>query len=65
MKEAAYKALYPVTRRVLTFHDMRLDVNVPLHSYRAEVLTQQANGFQIAGRFTWDGVYVAAGAVLS
>ena len=44
MKEAAYKALYPVTRQMLTFHDVRLDVNVALQSYRAEVLEQPIDG---------------------
>lgn len=64
MKEAAYKALYPLTRRVLTFHDMRLEVNVPLQSYRAEVLDEPVH-LRLAGRFAWDDVYVAAGAVVS
>lgn len=65
MKEAAYKALYPVTRRVLTFHDVRVEVNVPRRSYRAEVLDQPADGVQLEGRFAWDNDFVAAGAVLS
>jgi len=64
MKEAAYKALYPVTRQLLTFHDVRLDVNVPLRSYRAEVLDQPVEGLQLSGRFIWNDVYVAAGATL-
>ena len=65
MKEAAYKALFPVMRRVLTFHDVRVDVNPALRSYRAAVLDQPLAGLQVAGRFTWDDIYVAAGAVLS
>lgn len=64
MKEAAYKALYPVTRRVLTFHDVRVEVNEPLRSYRAEVLDQPMPGLRVEGRFTWSDSYVAAGAVL-
>ena len=64
MKEAAYKALFPVTRRVLTFHDVRVDVNPSLRSYRAEVLAQVLPEVQVAGRFSWDENHVAAGAVL-
>jgi 4'-phosphopantetheinyl transferase EntD len=40
MKEAAYKAPYPVTRRVLTVHDMRVEVFVPSRIHRAETLDQ-------------------------
>ena len=65
MKEAAYKALYPVTRRILTFHDMRVDVNVPMRSYSAEILSEPLSGVRLSGRFTWDEAYVAAGATLS
>jgi len=65
LKEAVYKALYPVTRRVLDFHDVRVDVAVPLRSFSAEVLDRSVPDLQIAGRFTWDDGHVAAGAVLS
>jgi 4'-phosphopantetheinyl transferase EntD len=65
MKEAAYKALYPVTRRVLTFHDVRVDVNASQRSYRAEMPDRPAPELQVAGRFHWDDTWVAAGAVIS
>ena len=65
MKEAAYKALYPATRRMLAFHDVRVAVSAPMRSFSAEVLDQRDAGLMVAGHFTWDDGYVAAGAVLS
>jgi 4'-phosphopantetheinyl transferase EntD len=65
LKEAAYKALYPLSRRMLAFHDMRVDVSVSSRSYRAEVLDRSVPDLRIVGRFTWDDGHVAAGTVLS
>jgi 4'-phosphopantetheinyl transferase EntD len=65
MKEAAYKALYPVTRRMLAFHDVRVAVSAPMRTFSAEVLDQRDASLVVAGRFAWDEVHVAAGAVLA
>jgi 4'-phosphopantetheinyl transferase EntD len=65
LKEAAYKALYPVSRRMLAFHDMRVDVSVASRSYRAEVVDRSVPDLHMVGRFMWDDEHVAAGAVLS
>jgi 4'-phosphopantetheinyl transferase EntD len=65
MKEAAYKAWYPVTRRVLDFPEMRISVDAAARSYSAEVMEAPMPGLSIAGRFGWDGQFVYAGAVLT
>ncbi len=65
MKEAAYKAWYPVTRRLLAFHDMRIVVTPATSSYRAEVVEAAPPGIRMTGRFAWDENFVAAGAVLT
>jgi 4'-phosphopantetheinyl transferase EntD len=65
MKEAAYKALYPITRRMLTFHDMRIAVTVDSKSFRAEVLHEPVARLQVGGRFGWNEHHVAAGAVVT
>lgn len=64
MKEAAYKALYPVTRHMLAFHDMRIDVSVDSCTYGAEVLERPVPGLQIVGKFSWDDAHVAASGLL-
>lgn len=65
MKEAAFKAWFPVTRQMLAFHDMRIVVDAPGRTYRAEVLYEPASVLRVTGCFNWDGQYVAAGAVLT
>ena len=64
MREAAYKAWYPVTRRMLAFHDMRVTVDAAARSYEAEVLEAPVAGLSIAGRYGWDDRFVYAGAVI-
>jgi 4'-phosphopantetheinyl transferase EntD len=65
MKEAAYKAWYPVTRRPLEFHEMRIEMDVGPRSYEAEVVEAPVPGLSITGRFGWGERLVYAGAVLS
>ncbi len=64
MKEAAYKAWYPVTRRVLEFQEMRIALDVAARCYEAEVDGAEA-GLRITGRLGWDEKFVFAGAVLT
>ncbi len=65
MKEAAFKAWYPVSRRMLDFHDMRIAVDVAARTYVGDVLDGPEPGLQLRGRFAWSDRYVAAGAILS
>lgn len=65
IKEAAFKAWYPVTRRMLAFHDMLITPDIELNSFRAEVLSAPVEGLSIAGRFGWNDAFVFAGAVLA
>jgi 4'-phosphopantetheinyl transferase EntD len=62
MKEAAYKAWFPLRRRPLEFHGMRVTVDAAARSFRAEVLEEP--DLPISGRFGWDDALVFAGAVI-
>lgn len=64
MKEAAYKALFPLTRQMLMFHDMRIKVFVESRRFEAELLHQPVPHLQLGGRFGWDAQHVAAGALV-
>lgn len=75
VKEAAYKAWYPLTRVMLDFPDMRVALD-PAGRFTASVRLEgavqaaldargvDARGYRIEGRFAWGGEHVAAGAVL-
>jgi len=65
IKEAAYKAWYPVTRREISFQEMRVTLDVAERSCVAEVDGNVAAGLKINGRFGWDDDFVYAGAVLT
>jgi len=65
MKEAAYKALYPLTRHMLDFHDARVYIDPLARRYRFEVLDSTMPGMPVTGSFSWNDDYVAASAVLS
>ncbi len=65
MKEAAYKAWYPVTRREISFQEMRVTIDVAERSCVAEVDGNVAAGLKINGRFGWEEHLVYAGAVLT
>lgn len=62
MKEAAYKAWYPLARREIAFQQMRVRVDVSGRSYEAVVDGESA---RISGKFAWDDLHVAAGSVLT
>jgi len=64
MKEAAYKALYPLTRHMLTFHDARVFIDPLSRGYRFEVLDKTMPGMPVTGCFAWSDDYVAATAIL-
>lgn len=65
IKEAAFKAWYPITRREISFQEMRITLDVAERSYVAEVDGNVAAGLKINGRFGWDDDFVYAGAVLT
>lgn len=43
LKEASYKAFYPVFRRIIDFHDMRLSIKTEDRTYSAEVYGENSN----------------------
>lgn len=57
MKEAAYKALFPVTRQVIDFHDMEVRISGVARDFEADV-----SGRLLQGRYGWDDTHVYAGA---
>jgi 4'-phosphopantetheinyl transferase EntD len=65
IKEAAYKAWYPVVRRPLEFHEMRVALDPRSGQFQADVPGQPMPGLSLAGRFGWDENLVCAGAVLT
>jgi 4'-phosphopantetheinyl transferase EntD len=65
IKEAAYKAWFPVTRREISFQQMRITLDVTERCFEAEVDTNVAAGLRITGRFGWDEPFVYAGAILT
>lgn len=65
IKEAAYKALYPITRREISFQEMRITLDVAERSYVAEVDGNVLAHLKINGRFGWEDGFVHAGAVLT
>ena len=62
IKEAAYKAWYPVTRREISFQQMRITLDVAERSYVAEVDGSVAAGLRVTGRFGWNEQFVYASA---
>lgn len=65
IKEAAYKAWFPATRREISFQQMRITLDVTERCLEAEVDANAAAGLRITGRFGWDEQFVYAGAVLT
>lgn len=65
MKEAAYKAWYPVARRMLAFHDMLVVPEIDSRQFQALVQHEPVPRVAISGRFGWDDDFVYAGAVLT
>ena len=65
IKEAAYKAWYPVTRREISFQEMRITLDVAQRTFFAEVDGSVAADVRITGHFGWDEQFVYAGAVLT
>ena len=46
LKEAAYKAFYPIYRRIVDFHDMRVSVDLDTRRFLAELPGLSAPAFQ-------------------
>ena len=68
MKEAGYKAWFPLTRAPLEFHAMHLRVDARARRFTATVhhaaASQLPAPWVLEGRFGWNGEVVVAGAVL-
>jgi 4'-phosphopantetheinyl transferase EntD len=62
VKEAAYKAWFPVSRREISFQQMRVTLDAAERRYAAKV---DGDSARIRGRLAWDELHVAAGAVLT
>jgi enterobactin synthetase component D len=59
-KESVYKAVYPRVRRILEFHEVHIDLDLPKGSFRARV-----EGAEIPGRFTIDDQLVLTAAFVT
>ncbi len=65
IKEAAYKAWFPATRREISFQQMRIMLGATERCFDAEVDAKVAAGLRITGRFGWGEQFVCAGAILT
>jgi 4'-phosphopantetheinyl transferase EntD len=67
-KESAYKCYFPLTRRLLGFHDMEIEFSADATRFEARLLREdapRAGGVScFAGRAAWTPDFVLAGVVL-
>ncbi len=56
-KESAYKAQYPLSGRMLAFHDITVELDPPSGQFRAQVRIGRAGGESLPGRGSWAGRY--------
>ena len=52
-KESVYKAVYPMLRRILEFHEVQLDLSVSIPNRTGHFTARLPHGAQLPGALRW------------